>query len=501
MKLRDAARNGNIDILNAQIISGGCDLNERDSKGRTILHIAAKYGQAEFIRALDKHLLPADLTKTDDDGDTAVTLAITYDRVEAINALHDLKVDLNARDSHGDTPAIHAAYFGSVEMIEALHARGADLSVESNRWPINTPAGIAAEYGHIDFIHALFRLKVPLDPARSTHDSTPLCLAIKHKHLKVAEALITYGADLNKRGAYEWPPFIWAIESGSLEILELLINKGADKNQLGRYQLSALHHAAHAGAINIIEYLLKLGFDINNITNTEQLSPLHIALLNKPNLQLITFLLDQGADINAASTNGLTPLHYAVQKGAGTKIINLLLNRGANLNSSYTRNGMQCSVIHTAIIHRNAEAIPLLIRHGANIENLTFSDIGLLFFYAEDNADIEMMRLLLKCWPTFSINENNRENKIAHIVSTPFILEIQQQLANEQTSLKLIDQSWRHDPHSFFGFLPRDVGKYIIRPMVEDSSVAHSSNPADYSSSDDEDVYYMRINSIPAYLM
>lgn len=67
--------------------------------------------------------------------------------------------------------------------------------------------------------------------------------------------------------------------------------------------------------------------DIRNYT------PLHILLSTKDvPLDLVEYLLDQGADVNAISENNQTPLHLAVfwnHLGA----VKLLVNRKANLRA------------------------------------------------------------------------------------------------------------------------------------------------------------------------
>ena len=46
-------------------------------------------------------------------------------------------------------------------------------------------------------------------------------------------------------------------------------------------------------------------------------------------MQVVEFLLDKGADINAASPNGSTPLMMAARYGS-EESVNLLLQRGAD---------------------------------------------------------------------------------------------------------------------------------------------------------------------------
>ena len=60
-----------------------------------------------------------------------------------------------------------------------------------------------------------------------------------------------------------------------------------------------------------------------------------------PDAKVVTFLLDQGADVNAKtevivyspSLSHATPLHWAVSYGADQEVVALLISRGADINA------------------------------------------------------------------------------------------------------------------------------------------------------------------------
>lgn len=61
---------------------------------------------------------------------------------------------------------------------------------------------------------------------------TPLCLAIKRRHIDVARLLVNYGASVNSYYGSSSIPLEWAIMyNADVDFVSLLIDKGANVNQ------------------------------------------------------------------------------------------------------------------------------------------------------------------------------------------------------------------------------------------------------------------------------
>lgn len=118
----DAARRGDLDMLNT-FIASGYSLNVQDDKGYTALILAAYHGQGPFV----KRLLSAgtDACVKDKRGNTALMGAIF--KVELKIAQHVLATDCNPdqRNGAGQTAAMYAGLFKRIELLDALKAKGA----------------------------------------------------------------------------------------------------------------------------------------------------------------------------------------------------------------------------------------------------------------------------------------------------------------------------------------------------------------------------------------
>ena len=105
-----------------------CDVNARDSKGKTPLMLASKHGLVEVMAAL--MVRGANVEAVDNDGHRALHHAINNEETQAVLFLlrRDTPCDANALDSQGNTPLMLASKHGLVEVMEELLANGADFA-------------------------------------------------------------------------------------------------------------------------------------------------------------------------------------------------------------------------------------------------------------------------------------------------------------------------------------------------------------------------------------
>jgi uncharacterized protein len=91
-----------------------------------------------------------------------------------------------------------------------------------------------------------------------------------------------------------------------------------------------LHLAAHFGHTAAARMLLAAGADVHAWSRNDLANqPLHAAVAGQASVELITLLLDAGADVNASEHGGFTPIQQCAENGNLT-VIELLLARGAD---------------------------------------------------------------------------------------------------------------------------------------------------------------------------
>lgn len=146
-------------------------------------------------------------------------------------------------------------------------------------------------------------------------------------------------------------------------------------------------------AAKIAEILLTCGIPVDQ-PDKNGYSPLMLALSTE-NIDLITILIEKGADVNKKSTNsGTLPILVAGRLG-NPEIVDLLLTNGAEING-VDDDGW--SPLHVACFHNHDKVVNLLIRRGADMsacDNRRRTPYHFLLPTSEDNYD-RCMQLMIK---------------------------------------------------------------------------------------------------------
>ena len=191
-------------------------------------------------------------------------------------------------------------------------------------------------------------------------------------------------------------PLIVAVQTGNLDCVKVLLNYKADiEEQRESFRYHGLHFddvgsivswprlestytgpplflAAANGNLDILSYLFEQGANVNASSsanfswlprcNLHWYTPLIIALRNG-HIDAFTFLIDKGADVNLHDYQGYTALHYAVES-KNFHAVRCLVYNGADIN-------LFTSSKHTPLMlachSRNMETINLLLNKGADV--------------------------------------------------------------------------------------------------------------------------------------
>ncbi|MCK9336353.1 MAG: ankyrin repeat domain-containing protein [Arcobacteraceae bacterium] len=144
-------------------------------------------------------------------------------------------------------------------------------------------------------------------------------------------------------------------------LIIVLLNLAFSSNVDSNNGWNDLHLAIYQGDKSKVELLLKT-YDIDSTTKVG-LTPLHIAI-KKRDIDLIKYLLDQGADIEAQDDKGFSPLYYAVVMNH-IPIATLLLSQGANPN---TKNNIGNTPLHQMAHKNRTEMFELFTSYGVKVD-------------------------------------------------------------------------------------------------------------------------------------
>ncbi|KAL6523615.1 RAC-alpha serine/threonine-protein kinase [Orobanche gracilis] len=170
----------------------------------------------------------------------------------------------------------------------------------------------AALRGNDLLLHHL--LKRGLDPNESDYNGrTGLHIAASSGNEKCVQLLLDFDADPNNRDKEGSVPLWEAISGGHKEITKLLSDKGATlaNGDVGLFSCVA----AEENNLDLLKDIVGHGGDVT-CPKKDGTTPLHIAVC-EGNFEIVKYLLDQGANIDAALEGGshLTPRDLAEQQG------------------------------------------------------------------------------------------------------------------------------------------------------------------------------------------
>jgi ankyrin repeat protein len=177
--------------------------------------------------------------------------------------------------------------------------------------------------------------------AYSAH--TPLQWAIgapKQYNRKVVERILQEHPDLDETSSEGETALHIAVSLNNLFEVQRLIQLGANLNAMDDHGNTPLHWAVHTDPSgNLLQVLLDAGADPNIVPPAESSwegwePPLHVAARNSGS-QIVTLLLDAGAQIDGRNAKGRTALQVAVAEGRRRgNVADLLVKRGANLTAT-----------------------------------------------------------------------------------------------------------------------------------------------------------------------
>lgn len=317
-----ASRTGRVEVVD-RLLAAGADVNARDTwRGESALMRAAGEDHPDVVARLARAKADLDLrskvleypsiredfstmvfTAVPRGGFTPLMFAAREGAHAAAGALVEAGADLNVTDPDGTTALVIAIINAHYDVAAMLLDKGANPNLGDS-------SGMAALYAAVDMLHQEPLINRPL--AKPSGKLRPMDLITR---------LLDHGADPNQtlktpllmrlhnfgdgslgEGA---TPLMRAAKVGDAALMKVLLDKGADANRAMKSGTTALMIAAS-----------RPGRAAGPVERT---------------IGALTVLLERGADVNAATTNGDTALHQAV--GRGDEIVKFLVDKGAKLDA------------------------------------------------------------------------------------------------------------------------------------------------------------------------
>ena len=273
-----AAETGNAEIAEI-LVSAGAILEVTTRLGAyTPLHVAGRKGAAGVIRVLlDAGANPSTVAAT---GSTPLHLVAGAGSAEGAKHLLDAGAEIDALAGDAQqTPLMFAAAADRADVVELLLKQGADPNLTTTLMEAATRSAVDNYAGE--------RMQEVLDAFKGDGNELPTPAQIQAA-LEVARAVQRAGVVPEKEEDEEEDP-------------RAFFRQPPDEKW---GSLTALHHAAREGATGAAMALLDGGADIDFVTESDNTSPLTMAVING-RFDLAMMLLERGADPNLATVDGV----------------------------------------------------------------------------------------------------------------------------------------------------------------------------------------------------
>ena len=206
-------------------IGGGADIETKNEKGRSPLHLASLSGALTTVKMLVES--GADVRAADTRRDTCLTLAAYFGHTDTVRYLVGLpEVDLNHQQS-GNCTALHFAVQGQhADIVQVLIDAGADIETKNNK--VRSPLHLASFSGELTTMKMLVEAGADV---RATDDKGATCLmfAAYHGHTDTVRYLVSLPeVDLNHHDTKNCTALHFAVERTHADVVQVLIDAGAD---------------------------------------------------------------------------------------------------------------------------------------------------------------------------------------------------------------------------------------------------------------------------------
>ncbi|HEX7715342.1 MAG TPA: ankyrin repeat domain-containing protein [Bacillota bacterium] len=148
-----------------------------------------------------------------------------------------------------------------------------------------------------------------------------------------------------------------AAVAGDLEQVQAVVARSPEAvNEKDEYGFTALHGLAGEEHYDIVRFLIEHGADVN-AQNEDGITPLHLAAWP----EMAEFLITSGADLEARTHGGDTPLMVMAAETESEDVMEVLLEAGADVNA---RNNQGRTAYDIAKAREETDKMKLLKRYG-----------------------------------------------------------------------------------------------------------------------------------------
>ena len=347
-------------------------LEDTGSVTPRLIDLACVMGSRDIVQLLVQYGAAADFLSP------GLLYAARSGRTDLVDLMLKAK-EVHEGDSQGrlDEVLAHAADTGNLALLDYALKKGARTGAETPDL-MAPPLILAAERGYVEIARALIAKGAALDVPSRWAGGTPLLLAMQNSHADVVDLLLAHGA----RG--DGGTLAYAVRLGKTAWVRGLLDNRADVNA-GKQPGSPIMVMASRGPLEMVQLLVSNGADLE-ARDFNGATALASAASVPGNQAVTTFLLRQGAAVDAPTPKGVTPIDTFMGFGTWNDEIAGLLDK------AYTGKDLK-ELFFIALMKRDLKSAESLVAQGAAVDARAANDRTALMSFAE-RGDTEVLSFL-----------------------------------------------------------------------------------------------------------
>lgn len=358
-----AAATGNIMVVKSLIeadIAENIDLHIKNSEGHDALFFSVLSDDIEIFKYLCEHNMSINVQ--DHEKNNLLMFAVQHDKANMFEFLID-KFNIEDTNNSGKT-AIHLAFIlNSKKCLDHIFKiRNMNFEIKDDQG--FTPILTAAQYNDVKLIEKLYKHKANIH-ALDTENNNILQIAVFYRSVPVVDFLLNVWKnkiDIKHKNSYGNNAMLVCATSYHKKNFKLLMKHKCDVQLTNNTGDNALTLSVLNQQIEMVEYLLSHKiFDINYQTNNK-LTALHNAVLSD-DIDIVTKLVENGADILSEDLENNTPIAYAVVTRS-VEILRYFLEYSPEMINHKYHYG---TILHLAILHKYQDIADLILQYDIDI--------------------------------------------------------------------------------------------------------------------------------------
>ncbi|MBN1482115.1 hypothetical protein EH223_07645 [candidate division KSB1 bacterium] len=239
------------------LMSKDVNVNKSFDYNTSTFFKAAQEGNIELLQTLITMEIDPNL-RTTDGGSTALIFAASKNLSETVEMLiNRYNIDLNIQNDNGNSALMVAIESKAFDVIPILIDKGVDINAQNKE-------GESALSMIVRLIQPSITLESIIGGKNARNNK------VDESILKMTSFLILNGADVNAINLKDESVLMIASKGKIIEIVSLLIEHGANVNFENKIRDTALFYAIQAGSTDIAKLLINNGADLNTINYDDE---------------------------------------------------------------------------------------------------------------------------------------------------------------------------------------------------------------------------------------